>query len=131
MKGGVKIVEKEKADIVEIKKHFDSIFGTNTLNNINFKDLPLLQQLFDYFEEDIYKPSPKYDELRRKHIEIADLLEQSFTEAQQTLFEKYWEIGNQMSVEENQQLFFFGCIMTKTLEKETNILKENSNYDSN
>lgn len=124
-------MEKEKADIVEIKKHFDSIFGTNTLNNINFKDLPLLQQLFDYFEEDIYKPSPKYDELRRKHIEIADLLEQSFTEAQQTLFEKYWEIGNQMSVEENQQLFFFGCIMTKTLEKETNILKENSNYDSN
>lgn len=123
-------MEKEKADIVEIKKHFDSIFGTDTLNNINFKDLPLLQQLFDYFEEDIYKPSPKYDELRRKHIEIADLLEQSFTEAQQTLFEKYWEIGNQMLVEENQQLFFFGCIMTKTLEKETNILKEN-NKDSN
>lgn len=124
-------MEKEKADIVEIKKHFDSIFGTDTLNNINFKDLPLLQQLFDYFEEDIYKPSPKYDELRRKHIEIADLLEQSFTEAQQTLFEKYWEIGNQMSVEEDQQLFFFGCIMAKTLEKETNILKENNNYNSN
>ncbi len=123
-------MEKEKADIVEIKKHFDSIFGTDTLNNINFKDLPLLQQLFEYFEEDIYKPSQKYDELRRKHIEIADLLEQSFTEAQQTLFEKYWEIGNQMSVEEDQQLFFFGCIMAKTLEKETNILK-NNNKDSN
>ncbi len=123
-------MEKEKADIVEIKKHFDSIFGTDTLNNINFKDLPLLQQLFDYFEEDIYKPSQKYDELRRKHIEIADLLEQSFTEAQQTLFEKYWEIGNEMSVEEDQQLFFFGCIMAKTLEKETNILK-NNNKDSN
>ncbi len=123
-------MEKEKADIVEIKKHFDSIFGTDTLNNINFKDLPLLQQLFEYFEEDIYKPSPKYDELRRKHIEIADLLEQSFTEAQQTLFEKYWEIGNEMSVEEDQQLFFFGCIMAKTLEKETNILK-NNNKDSN
>ena len=105
-------------EIKERKKHFDSIFGTDTLNNIDFNNLPLLKQLFEYFEEDIYKPSQKYEQLRKKHIEVSDLLEQSFTEAQQTLFEKYWEIENELSVEESQQLFYFGCIITKVLEKE-------------
>ena len=86
--------------------------------NIDFNNLPLLKQLFEYFEEDIYKPSQKYEQLRKKHIEVSDLLEQSFTEAQQTLFEKYWEIENELSVEESKQLFIFGCIITKVLEKE-------------
>ena len=115
-------------EIKERKKHFDSIFGTDTLNNIDFNNLPLLKQLFEYFEEDIYKPSQKYEQLTKKHIEVSDLLEQSFTEAQQTLFEKYWEIENELSVEESQQLFYFGCIIAKTLEQETNLItKETKN----
>ncbi len=120
-------MDNKEKDIEERKKHFDSIFGTDTLNNINFNDLPLLKQLFDYFEEDLYNPSPKYEQLRKKHIEVADLLEQSFTEAQQTLFEKYWELENEMVLEEHEQLFFFGCIMAKTLEQETKLLKEITN----
>lgn len=108
-------------EIKERKKHFDSIFGTDTLHNIDFNNLPLLKQLFEYFEEDIYKPSPKYEELRKKHIEVADLLEQSFTEAQQTLFEKYWEIENEMSVEESQQLFYFRMYNGKRIRKRNQV----------
>ena len=96
-------MESEK----EILRHFDDIFDTDALHNIDFNNLPLLKLLFEYFEEELYKPSKKYEQLRKKHIDVADLLEQSFTEPQQTLFEKYWELENEMSAEESQQLFFF------------------------
>ena len=38
------------------------------------------------------------------------------------LFEKYWEIGSDMTAEENEQLFLFGYIIAKELDRET-ILK--------
>lgn len=115
-------MDNEKDKEKELLKHFDSIFDTDTLKTIKFDNIPMLQALFEYFEEFLYKPSPKYDKLRRQHIEISDLLEKSFTEAQQTLFERYWEIGNQMGIEESEQLFYFGYIMAKKLEQESKLI---------
>lgn len=108
----------------EILQHFDSVFDTTTLTNIDFNNLPMLKKLFEYFEEDLYTPSPKYKELRKKHIEVADLLEKSFTEGQQTLFEKYWELGNEMDLEEHENLFYFGFIIARTLDNEAKLIKE-------
>ena len=123
MKGGVSIVDEKSKEIL---KHFDSTFDTSTLDNIDFNNLPMLKKLFEYFEEDLYKPSPKYAELRRKHIEIGELLEKSFNEGQQTLFEKYWEVGNEMTLEEHEHLFYFGFILAKTLDNETQLTKDKS-----
>lgn len=120
-------MENEKDKEKELLKHFDSIFDTDTLKTIKFDNMPMLKALFDYFEEFLYKPSPKYDKLRRQHIEIAELLEKSFTEGQKTLFEKYWEIGCQMEVEESEQLFYFGYIIAKKLEKESKIENKETN----
>ena len=116
-------MEKQTDREKELLKHFDSTFDTDTLKTIKFDNMPMLKALFDYFEEYLYKPSEKYDKLRRQHIEVADLLEKSFTEGQQTLFEKYWELGCQMEIEENEQLFFFGYIIAKKLEEESKIEK--------
>lgn len=118
--------QTDKERETELLKHFDSTFDTNTLKTIKFDNMPMLKALFDYFEEFLYKPSEKYDKLRRQHIEVADLLEKSFTEGQHTLFEKYWELGCQMEIEENEQLFFFGYIIAKKLEEESRIEKVES-----
>lgn len=118
--------QTDKERETELLKHFDSTFDTNTLKTIKFDNMPMLKALFEYFEEFLYKPSEKYDKLRRQHIEVADLLEKSFTEGQQTLFEKYWELGCQMEIEENEQLFFFGYIIAKKLEEESRIEKVES-----
>lgn len=123
VKGGVSIVDEKSKEIL---KHFDSIFNTRTLDNIDFYNLPMLKMLFEYFEEDLYTPSAKYKELRKKHIEVADLLEKTFTEAQKTLFEKYWELGNEMDIEEHENLFYFGFILAKTLDNETQLTKDKS-----
>ena len=73
-------MEKQTDREKELLKHFDSTFDTDTLKTIKFDNMPMLKALFDYFEEYLYKPSEKYDKLRRQHIEVADLLENSFTE---------------------------------------------------
>ena len=109
-------------EIKERKKHFDSIFGTDTLNNIDFNNLPLLKQLFEYFEEDIYKPSQKYEKLRKQSIEISNKLEKTLTEEQQKMFEEYWELQNKVVEEEQQQMFYLGFLVAKELEKETNLI---------
>ena len=108
----------------EILKHFDDIFETDTLKHIDFGN-KLQKALFNYFEEDLYTPSMKYERLRTKQIRISDKLESTFTQEQQELFEKYWEVTSEMSLEEDEQLFLFGFIIAKKLEQETRIKKGN------
>ena len=103
----------------EILKHFDKVFNTETAKYIKFNNMKLLKALYEYFEEDVYTPSTKYSELRHKHIEISDELEKTFTPEQKKLFEKYWEVGSEMAAEENEQLFLFGYIIAKELDRET------------
>lgn len=105
----------------EILKHFDSIFNTEIAKYIKFDNMKLLKALYEYFEEDVYTPSTKYSELRHKNIEISNELEKTLTPSQKELFEKYWEIGSEMTAEENQQLFMFGFIMARELDIETKI----------
>ena len=105
----------------ETLKHFDKIFNTETIKHINFDNMKLLKALYEYLEEDIYTPSAKYLELMHKHVKISDELEKTFTPEQSELFEKYWEIGSEMTTEENQQLFMFGFIIAKELNIETTI----------
>ena len=110
---------EEKA--TETLKHFDSIFGTENLKHINFSNMKLLKALFTYFEEELYDPSLEYEKLRTKQLRISDKLEATFTEEQQKLFEQYWEVTNQMSYEEEQQLFLFGYIISANLNIESKI----------
>lgn len=105
----------------ETLKHFDSIFDADTLKTINFSNMKMLKALYEYFEEDIYTPSPKYSKLRHNHIEISDKLEATFSEEQKKLFEQYWELGTQMCEEEQQQLFLFGYIIATKLNIESKI----------
>ena len=100
-------------------KHFDKIFNTETANHIKFDNMKLLKVLYEYFEEDVYTPSTKYSELMHKHIEFSDELEKTFTPEQKELFERYWEVGSEMTLEENEQLFLFGFIMARELDIET------------
>ena len=106
----------------EVFKHFDTIFNTETIKNIKFVDMKLLKVLYEYFEENLYTPSERYSALIKEHIAISDELEKTFTPDQQQLFEKYWEIGSYMCAEENRQLFLFGYIIAKELDRERKLI---------
>lgn len=102
----------------EYLKHFDNIFETNTFENIKFDNMKMLKKLYEYFGEELYTPSSKHKEIRRKYIEESEKLESTFSEEQQKQFEYCWELYNQMLEEIEEQLFIFGYIMASELNKE-------------
>lgn len=118
-------MENDKA--TELVNHFNSVFETQTFKDIIFNDMKLLQKMFELFEYELYKPSPLYEKLRRQHIKLSDQLEKTFTKDQHKLFEEFMEIGNKMGIEENEQLFYFGFILAKEIEKESKIEKKETN----
>lgn len=109
----------------EYIEHFNKIFGTNITDRIN--NMPLLEKLFEYFEEDLYQPSDKYKKLRAKKRVIENKLESTFNKQQKKLFEKYWETENNAIQEEQQQLFMFGYLVAIQLMKEGDNCQKHQN----
>lgn len=103
-----------------ILQHFDSIFGTKVANHINL-NIRLLRIIFEKFEEELYVSSSQYNDLRKEQIKISNKLYPTFTQKQKDLFEKYWQITNELGSMEDEQLFSFGFIMAKELDKESKL----------
>ena len=102
----------------EYQKFFDEIFNTDTTKHIDIKNMKLLKGIYDYFGEDLYRPSPKYEKLRHEFIEISDKFEATMTEEQKLLCDKYYELSNRISAELEEQLFIFGYIVGSELKAE-------------
>ncbi len=100
-------------------KNFDKIFETDTLKNIKFDNMKMLKKFYEYFGEELYTPSDKYVEMKKKFITESGKLEQTFSKYQQQTFERCWDLYNEIISEEQQQLFMFGYILALELEKET------------
>lgn len=105
-----------------ILQHFDSIFGTKVANHIKL-NIPILRIIFEKFEEDLYIANETYNKVRKEQIKISDELYKTFTQEQKDLFEKYWQITNELGSMEDEQLFLFGFIMAKELDKESKIIE--------
>lgn len=112
-------IEERREKIKQLLQHFDNIFETDTTRDVDlyFNNITMIQNVYEMFEEDFSRTNKEYETIRTKSIEVSDILEKSFTEAQQTLFEKYWEIEMQMSALECEKMFYFGYIMSKTLDQ--------------
>ena len=104
-------MEENSEELKYYIEHFDNIFGTNAIKHIKFKNMKILKLLIEYFGEDLYKPSAKYEKLRKKYFEISDEIETTLTENQKKLFEKYYDVSNRMTEELEEQLFMFGYIL--------------------
>ena len=113
--------EMETDKSKEFAQHFDSIYKTDTIHNLDFEKMKMLQKVYEYFEEDLVKTSPAYKELSKQHSGIVEMLEQSLSQAQKTLFNEHLEIGSQMASLECEQMFYFGFIFSKTLDTETKL----------
>lgn len=123
-------IEERKNKIKQLLQHFDNIFETDTIKDVDlyFNKITMLQNIYEMFEEDFCRTNTEYDTIRTKSIEVSDILEKSFTEAQQTLFEKYWEIEMQMSALECEKMFYYGYLISRILDTDIKIKNvENNN----
>lgn len=109
--------KRSKEEEQQILKHFDATFNTKVANHIDL-NIPFLKTIFNAFEEEIFKPNEKYEKLRRKQIEKLDKLHSTLTTEQKYLYRESQHIENLLSSIEDEQLFYFGFIMAKELEKE-------------
>lgn len=112
-------IEERREKIKQLLQHFDNIFETDTTKDIDlyFNNITMIQNVYEMFEEDFVRTDQEYDKLKTKSIQVSDILDKTFTEAEQTLFEKYWELEMQMGALENEKMFYFGYIMAKTLDQ--------------
>ena len=113
--------DEEKDMSKEFAQLFDKIFDTDTIHKLDFDKMKMLHKVYEYFEEDMCKNCPSYRELSEQHIDIVDMLEETHSKAQKTLFNEHLEIGSQMVSIECEQMFYFGFILAKTLDTETKL----------
>ncbi len=116
------IISKKKSKQEEKYKYylemFDKLFETDAKEHIDFKKMKLLKSLHQYFIEELYTPSKEYNRIRREFIEYADKIREQLTDEQKDLYEKVLELCNEMTEEQDEQVFIFGCIMGNELKLE-------------
>ena len=103
----------------EIQKHFDNIFNTQTVKDIEL-NMPLLNNIYDNISEQLSTTNEKYKQLRHQKIELEYKLYEMLTEDQLKLYKEVCEIDSQMKSIMEHQLWFFGVLTAKQLEFETN-----------
>lgn len=116
--------KKSKKDAKQEEKYknylemFDQLFNTDVKEHLDFKKMKLLKSFHNYFTEELYEPSLEYNRIRKEFVEYADNLREQLTEEQKDLYEKVLELCNEMTEEQDEQVFIFGCIMGNKLKLE-------------
>ena len=108
-------IEIEENKILE---HFNDLFAVKVNKHIKNK-INILKMIYNRFEEVLTKPNETYLKLLHKDVEISDKLLSTFDKEQTQLFEKHIETINKMCALENEQLFYFGYLLTKILDDES------------
>lgn len=108
-----------KIDVEEYIKNFEEQFNIKNIK-IDVSKLPLLDYIFNIFGEELYKPSKKSINLRKKAIKLGNKLEKMLNNKQAENFREYWELENQLTIEIEKQLFMYGYIIAQQLNNETN-----------
>ena len=102
---------------------FGEIFEIDNIE-INTTKLPLLKYILREFGEDLYTPSEKNKKLKEEKAKLQKEFETILTKEQYEKFIKYWELENKSTEELEEQLFMYGFIMAKELDRETKNIKK-------
>ncbi len=101
----------------EVIKHFDRIFKTKADEKMKM-DIPLIKCLYNTFQDELLTTSERYKQLRTQIIELLEEFSATLTKEQRKIFDRYVDVIYQMCAVENEQLFYFGWIMARTLTEE-------------
>lgn len=102
-------------------KHFDKIFNTQTLKNINLDNMSLLKELYSLLEEYLSRTNNESSDIRLKSIKLYDELKSTLTDKQIELLDKIFDLNNEEMSKDLEQIFIFGYIIAKELDNESNI----------
>ena len=92
-------------------KHFDKIFNTQTLKNINLDNMVLLKELYSLLEEYLSRSNNESSTIRRESIKLYDELKSTLTNEQIELLDKIFDLNNEEMSNDLEQIFIFGYII--------------------
>lgn len=101
----------------EMLSHFDNLFDTNVKEHIRL-NMPLLNGIVNNLCEIPTVPCPSYKVAMKKQIELSDKIRSLLPKEGQEMFEEYKKTRSETITIENNQLFCFGYIFAKELDKE-------------
>lgn len=117
-------MEAEQNKKQEYLKFFDEIFGTDTEKYIDLKKVPLLSKVYDRILDDILKMNKKCEKLWKQSNKASEKLCKTLTREQKKLFEDFLEIDTELQIETEEQIFMFGYIIAKELDRESKIQRQ-------
>ena len=91
--------------------HFDRIFGTNLLSEIENKTFPMLNYAFDELVEDLYTQNSGSKEISKQKGMIADKIETLNSTEQKKLLDEYAELESELRVDIDKQMLTFGFLI--------------------
>ena len=101
----------------------------------NYKDkqniIPILLNLFETYEEDIYTPSTLDKEMQKLQLEISDKLQEKLNQEENELLEQLRYCIGAETGELVEKAFIYGFCVAKFLENESKIFVKNKNEECN
>ena len=124
----VRIKEKEQTNMDKIKEYMNSFNSDyNKFVKKSVKDMPVILQIFEQFEDEIYKTNKDYKNLQDELLEIENQVKIEFTKRQKRLFENYIDCMQKMNIETTKQAFILGFTSSKELKEEVDKIAETRN----
>ena len=124
----VRIKEKEQTNMDKIKEYMNSFNSDyNKFVKKSVKDMPVILQIFEQFEDEIYKTNKDYKNLQDELLEIENQVKIEFTKRQKRLFENYIDCMQKMNIETTKQAFVIGFTSSKELKEEVDKIAETRN----
>ncbi|MBQ3409661.1 MAG: hypothetical protein IJH12_10735 [Clostridia bacterium] len=110
----------------EYLQQFDEVFNCNLSEKIRI-NMPVLDKLYEYFENDIYVANKTQRDLAKKRANKYEVIMKSLNKHQQELFDEYFQIENDIAIDIEKQLFTFGFLIAKELDFECNEILKRKN----
>lgn len=107
-------------DEKEILSHFDKLFNTDVKQYIRL-NMPLIKFILENLYEMPSRPSTTYQKSLKKQIDLENELVSRLQVNEVKIFYEYKKILMQTNKIEDEQLFCFGYIFAKELEREGKI----------
>ena len=109
-------IKNKKTDLKNYLKGFSKVFKIHTAKRI--KETPLLLELFNKFNDEIYQTTELQNKIVRIKKQIRQEMEKTFTDEQLYLVKQYQYLDDRICDDLVEQAFIFGYAINSELRTE-------------
>lgn len=97
--------------IEKFVEQFDESFNTNIASEMKNRKFPMLEYVFNELADEIYSLNSESRKNSKEKIKIYDELEETLTDKQRDLINKYFDADGEFLDITERQIFVFGYLL--------------------